>query len=75
MSKPWKPPRTHAVQFGKLRWTKAAAYWRDTSHHRQMPAGAKAGLLLVAAACVGVAIGAYDAFGPRHIVDDQVAVR
>ena len=74
MSKPWKPPRTNVVRLGARRWTEAGAYWRDTAPHRRMPTGAKAGLVLIAAACVGVGIGWYQAFGPRDIVADEVAV-
>jgi hypothetical protein len=40
---------------------------------RRLPEGAKAGLVLIAAVCVGIAIGAYQAFGPRHIIADEVA--
>jgi hypothetical protein len=40
-----------------------------------MPKGAKAGLLLIAAACVGIAIGAYHVLGPRDVVADEVANR
>lgn len=34
---------------------------------RQLPNGAKAGLVLVAAACVGIAIGLYQALGPLEV--------
>jgi hypothetical protein len=88
MSRHWQPPKGKAVrirpaagkrlrsldEFVKPGFLGSQA--RNWSRaHRSMPAGAKAGLLLIAAACLGVAIGAYDAFGPRHIVDDQVAAR
>jgi hypothetical protein len=33
----------------------------------RLPEGAKAGLLFVAAACVGLAIGMYQAFGPIEL--------
>jgi len=45
-------------------------YWPEAAR-RPMPPGAKAGLVLVAAACVGVAMGAYQAFGPREIVASE----
>jgi endonuclease YncB( thermonuclease family) len=68
MSRHWEPPRRP--------WTRADAYivrgGRGSGGGR-LPDGAKAGLVLVAAACVGIAIGAYQAFGPRHIVADEVA--
>jgi len=74
MSKPWKPPRSNVVRFGARRWTEAEAYWRETAPHRQMPTGAKVGLVIVAAACLGIGIGWYQAFGPRDIVADEVAI-
>ncbi len=73
MSKPWKPPRNTVVPFVAGRWTKAGAYWRDTAPHRRVSAGAKAGLVLVAAACIGVAAGAYQAFGPRQVIAQGAA--
>jgi hypothetical protein len=88
MSRHWQPPTGKIVRIrpgngSRLRSLdefvkpdfvgRQARNW--TRAHRSMPAGAKAGLLLIAAACVGVAIGAYEAFGPRHIIDDQVAAR
>lgn len=42
---------------------------------RHLPEGAKVGLVLVAAACVGIAIGAYQVMGPRHPIADEVAVQ
>jgi endonuclease YncB( thermonuclease family) len=56
------------------KWTRIQSYWRGTAHHRRMPEGAKAGLVLIGAACVGVAIGAYQAFGPREIVASEAAM-
>lgn len=40
-----------------------------------MPEGAKAGLVLIGAACVGIAIGAYQVLGPRHPIADEVAAQ
>ncbi len=76
MSRHWKPP---SERIGRIRpageWTRVQGYWRDTAHHRRLPAGAKAGLVLVGAACVGIAIGAYQVLGPRDIIADEVAVQ
>jgi hypothetical protein len=73
MSRHWKPPG----EIVRIRpvgdWARIQSYWRGTAHHRRMPEGAKAGLVLIGAACVGVAIGAYQLLGPREIVADEVA--
>ena len=67
--KPWTPPRKAPVlRFGSRRWTEIAAYWRETAHCRRMPAGATAGLSLVAIACLCVGILSYQAFGPRDVI-------
>jgi hypothetical protein len=65
MSKPWEPPRRP--------WTKADAYVVIGGGGRRLPPGARAGLILIAAACVGVGVGWYQAFGPRDIVADGVS--
>lgn len=51
---------------------KLPSYLRIAARHR-MPEGAKAGLVLVGAACVGIAIAAYQVLGPRHPIADEVA--
>ena len=56
MTKPWKPDRDGAPS-APLRQRKA---W---------PAGATAGLLLVAAACVGVAVALYHVAGPSDVFE------
>ena len=66
--KPWNPPANPVLRFGAKRWTKAESYWRQTASHRRMPAGAKAGLALVAIACLCLGILTYQAFGPRDII-------
>jgi len=66
--KPWTPPKNPVLRYGARRWTEVGAYWRGTAHHRRMPAGAKAGLGLVAIACLCIGILTYQAFGPRDIV-------
>jgi endonuclease YncB( thermonuclease family) len=69
MSEHWEPPRRP--------WTRADAYVvrGGGSGGRRVPDGAKAGLVLVGAACVGLAFGAYQAFGPREIVASEAAVQ
>ena len=52
-----------------------AAYWRETARHRKMPAGAKAGLTVVAFACLSIGTLSYQAFGPRDIIAHQVAAQ
>jgi hypothetical protein len=70
MSEHWKPD-TNAVPLrpGKARreWTRLQAYWQDEVRSRPLPDGGKAGLILVAAACLGAAIGIYQVLGPREI--------
>ena len=56
------------------KWTRIHSYGGGSGGGR-LPPGAKAGLVLIGAACVGVAIGAYQAFGPREIVASEAAVR
>jgi endonuclease YncB( thermonuclease family) len=74
MSRHWKPPSGKIVRIrpvGRRRdWLRL--YWPEAAR-RRIPDGGKAGLVLVAAACVGVAIGAYQVLGPRDIVADEVA--
>lgn len=70
MSEHWKPD-TSAVPLpparARRKWTRLHAYWRGEARSRPLPDGAKAGLVLVAAACVGVAVGMYQAFGPLEV--------
>jgi hypothetical protein len=73
MSRHWKPSPEKIVRIRPAGgWARIRGYWRA---HRSMPKGAKAGLLLIAAACVGIAIGAYHVLGPRDVVADEVANR
>ena len=73
MSRHWKPPAQKIVRTrASGDWTRIQSYWNA---HRSMPEGAKAGLVLIAAACVGIAIGAYQVLGPRDVVADEVANR
>lgn len=65
MSKHWKPPNVVSIRPGRRRgWTRLDSYWRAAPSRRRLPEGAVAGLVLVGAACVGAAIGLYQAFGP-----------
>ena len=73
MSRHWKPPSEQIVRIRPAGdWTRVQGYRRA---HRSMPDGAKVGLVLVAAACAGIAIGAYQVLGPRHPIADEVAVK
>lgn len=69
--KHWRPDET-AVPLAPARarreWTRLQAYWEAPGTKRRLPEGAKAGLVLVGAACVGVAIGIYQAFGPLEVI-------
>lgn len=66
MSKHWRPDKT----IGRIRpvgdWTRLHRYWRP-ARRQPFSDGAKAGLVLVGAACVGVAIGMYQAFVPLEV--------
>lgn len=53
------------------RWTEILAYWRKTAARRRMPAGATAGLTLVAVACLSIGTFSYQAFGPRDVIAHQ----
>lgn len=65
MSKHWKPDAEIA------RWTGAD----DSSRPRKAawPAGATAGLMLVAAACLAVGALFYQVAGPRNPIEEDVA--
>ena len=52
-------------------WAGIGAYWRSTAARRRMPAGAKAGLGLVAVACLSIGTLSYQAFGPRDVIAHQ----
>ena len=56
MSKHWRPDKD------VLRARSGAG------RRKRLPDGGKAGLVLVAAACVAIAIGVYQAFGPREVI-------
>lgn len=83
MSKHWKPDEDVVrARFGAGRRLRSLDEFvppeflgRMQRVERQLPHGAKAGLVLVAAACIGLAIGMYQAFGPRDAVarDAQAA--
>ena len=48
-------------------------FWRSSAPRRRMPAGAKAGLSLVAVACLSIGTISYHAFGPREVIAHQAA--
>lgn len=75
MSAHWKPDEGAARPLRQAKRPKPLgdAALRDLVERaqrveRQLPTGSKAGLVLVAAACVGVAIGLYATFGPLEVV-------
>lgn len=71
MSKHWRPDETATpLRPGKARrdWARLNAYWQDEVRSRPLPEGGKAGLVLVAAACLGVAFGFYLALAPHEPV-------
>lgn len=51
--------------------SRLAAHWRASASRRRMPAGAKAGLSLVALACLSLGTLSYQAFGPRDVIAHQ----
>ncbi|MGN6154880.1 MAG: hypothetical protein ACTHN4_03995 [Sphingomicrobium sp.] len=86
MSRHWKPPSEKIVRIRPVGGKRLRSLdefvnpdfvgrWRLIASGKggQLPEGAKAGLLLIAAACVGIAIGAYQVLGPRDVVADEVA--
>jgi endonuclease YncB( thermonuclease family) len=72
MSRHWKPPGKIVRIRPSGDWTRIQSY---RNAHRSMPEGAKVGLVLIAAACVGIGIGAYQVLGPRHPIADEVAAQ
>jgi endonuclease YncB( thermonuclease family) len=60
MSKHWRPDSKVVPlrpRRARREWTRAQSYWHNEIKSRPLPEGAKAGLVLVAAACLGVAVG------------------
>ena len=79
MSKHWKPDESVVTPLPRGKRLKSLDQFtppdfvgdlpaRIQRVERQLPHGAKSGLILVAAACAGVAIAAYEAFGPREAI-------
>lgn len=58
-----KSPTLLRARLGEI-----GAYWRRTAPQRRLPAGAKAGLSLVAMACLSIGTLSYQAFGPREVI-------
>jgi hypothetical protein len=87
MSRHWKPPSEKIVRVrpaggkrlrsldefeaGLCRPLETAA----TREARPVAGRSQSWLILIAAACIGVAIGAYQVLGPRDVVADEVASR
>jgi micrococcal nuclease len=77
MSKHWNPgTNARPLRFGRARreWTRAQDYWQSTAAHRRIPDSAKAGLVLVAAACIGAGIGIYQVAGPSDVFESDPSV-
>ena len=67
MSQHWKPEGDRA------NWLSADAYAPADS--KSWPAGATAGLVLVAAACLAVGAILYQVAGPRDVIEEDAARR
>jgi hypothetical protein len=81
MSRHWKPDEQVVQPLSRARRLKSLVEFRlrdfvgrmeRMRRRHRLPEGAIAGLMLVAAACVGVAVGAYAVFGPRHLIVDEL---
>lgn len=84
MSKHWRPDEdiVHA-RFGDGRRLRSLDEFvppefvgrmeRVRKAHRSLPHGSRTGLVLLAAACIGVAVGLHEAFGPRDVFERDVA--
>ena len=73
MSQHWQPPKSKVVGIRPVagkRLRSLDEFVRPDFGRRQhaLSSGAKAGLVIMGAACLGVGIGAYQALGPREIV-------
>lgn len=75
MSKHWRPDEDAALLRsakdaggGPRDWARLQSYLHEQVKPQPLPQGAKAGLVLVAIACMGVAFGIYQAFGPREVI-------
>ena len=85
MSRHWDPRNTDWLSsdaYAVLSPAEKQALWRrrnalrsasSGAGGRRLPPGAKAGLILAAAACLGVGFGAYQALGPRDNVASEAA--
>ena len=70
MSKHWRSdPDVRPLRPSRARreWARIQDCWPEQARG-PMPEGAKVGLLLIAAACVGAAIAVYQAWGPRDVI-------
>jgi hypothetical protein len=88
MSRHWKPPSEKVVRVrpaGGKRLRSLDEFvkpdfvgrWKPPRQGKlgRLPEGARAGLIQIAAACIGFAVGAYQVLGPRDVVADEVANR
>ena len=72
MSKHWRPDRK-GVSRGRRDWARAGSYGLAGARQR-LSAGAKAGLILVGAACLGLSAGLYQAFAPVEPVPPEAEI-
>lgn len=76
MSQHWQPPKSKVVGIRPVagkRLRSLDEFVRPDFGRRQhaLSSGAKAGLVIMGAACLGVGIGAYQALGPRETVASE----
>ena len=83
MSKHWRPDEDVArARFGAGRRLRSLDEFilpefvgrMQRAKRQRLPEGAKAGLILLAAACLGLGIGLYQAFGPRDVFENTPAI-
>ena len=80
MSKPWRPDEdiARARSGGGERLRSPGEFapsgWLEHLRGHRLPDGAKVGLALLAAACIGAAIGLYELAGPRDVFERDASV-
>ncbi len=75
MSRHWVPDESHPVRAAPAPRDVAAAAEdaRVRAGRARLSPGARAGLLLVAAACAGTVLGLHQMFGPADVFAEDVA--
>lgn len=81
MSKDWRPDEDVVrARFGGGKRLRSLdefvppAFAGQMRRVRRLPDGAKAGLILLAAACIGAAIGLYEVAGPNDVFERDPAI-